>query len=921
MRTDCPPSRAIGGTLALINGTRRALRAIALLCALVVGSVAHAADATYPVSSIRVGYHREVGLPPFEDPAANLAEVAALLDVFVASNPNDPFGVATETVALVRVGDALIGPPGTGTGDASIPATFMALGSLSSSGVAALHASAVRAIAGRVDAILDQARQASGPTPDAANSEALVSLEQLAAALDRLRRDPDDPQRPFELDRIAVRLVQAGDGVLTAAPVGSTAAPMLLPEVAGRLDRTALDAVAGAVREAVMAGRTVQTPEGMRPAIYVFVAPDDASIDASGRDLRPNGDATLPLVVAYVGPADEPAFDVGGFSLVYVLPQAGWSDPEEVARYLDSEVLPAPEEILRRTTVTLYRVTDDAGQPYLVDWHPGAGAVTVEIGSIDPAAPRRMSTAAVRAVVEAVLEQLTDAGLMAVFVNLAPGQLDGWGRPLAPGTQAVALQATPGVVNSVRTVASGDRVPTDDRINHPRHARYRERSPIQPGDPSRAILTRQQLEDYLDLQSRHPNRRVDAAVTPGLTPDSVPADHGAPPPGSIGLDYLVGENKPWLVYLQGGNTGTSQTGYWQERFGFFHSDLFGNDEILAAEYVTSNFVDSQGFSGYFDAPVGELERLRWKVYGTWSEYTASDVGRNFQRFSGSSYGVGGELAWNFFQARKLFVDLVGGLRYFDTKVNNELVLVEGQQDFLVPYVGVRAQRFARDAITDLSVQFEFNLPGATDVSQFELNRLGRLFPSEQWEILRWDLVQSFYLDPLFQRDPRQGTLAHELYFRFRGQYSFNSRLIPQEEGVAGGLYSVRGYPQSVVAGDTLLVANAEYRLHVPYLFGFERNPQPLFGVGEPFRLSPQYGYGSTDWDLMLRAFFDVGQTLQANPLPFEQDSTLLGTGIGFELQLKRNLNIRVDWGFALKDVPGLANAGSNRLSFVGTLAF
>jgi hypothetical protein len=41
-----------------------------------------------------------------------------------------------------------------------------------------------------------------------------------------------------------------------------------------------------------------------------------------------------------------------------------------------------------------------------------------------------------------------------------------------------------------------------------------------------------------------------------------------------------------------------------------------------------------------------------------------------------------------------------------------------------------------------------------------------------------------------------------------------------------------------------------------------------------------------------------------------------------ELLYKRNLNVRLDWGFALEDVDSSGvNAGSNRLHLVCTLLF
>ena len=92
--------------------------------------------------------------------------------------------------------------------------------------------------------------------------------------------------------------------------------------------------------------------------------------------------------------------------------------------------------------------------------------------------------------------------------------------------------------------------------------------------------------------------------------------------------------------------------------------------------------------------------------------------------------------------------------------------------------------------------------------------------------------------------------------------------------------------------------------------------------GEPFRTSPQYVYGHPDWDLILKGFVDIGHSIISEPFSFEDDETLIGAGIGVELLYRRNLNVRLDWGFALDDLEaGDVNSGSNRLHLVATILF
>ena len=127
--------------------------------------------------------------------------------------------------------------------------------------------------------------------------------------------------------------------------------------------------------------------------------------------------------------------------------------------------------------------------------------------------------------------------------------------------------------------------------------------------------------------------------------------------------------------------------------------------------------------------------------------------------------------------------------------------------------------------------------------------------------------------------------------------------------MVGGLHSVRGYAQSILAGDTALLGSIEYRLHVPRLFYPKSRPLLVPFLGE-FRDRPPYVYGSPDWDLILRAFFDVADVRPSHGSAFETAQSIKSVGGGVELQLLRNLNVRFDIGVALDDVPRLASRGS-----------
>lgn len=672
----------------------------------------------------------------------------------------------------------------------------------------------------------------------------------------------------------------------------------------------------------------------------VAVQTSDASVGA------------VEIVASFVGPKAKVSMPVNRFVLKYrggdgsELPLG--TEGEGAATGFD---LPAPADVLKATTVTLYRVQDGDGS-YLTDFAPGAkpeDRVDLRLDTVFEQA-ERFSVGSLQAIFEAITVTLQksedEAGgvaggdLIGVFADADGGQLDlsrGGLDVRDAGAGDFVIKVVPGVVEQVRTIALGERADADNRVNsqEPRFTRLLEKAPFQPSSDTPQVLRERPLREYLDLQSRHPNRRVDAAITAAEpTAQAVPegAVQDAPAwheQGTVGVDFLVTENKPWSIFLQGSNTGVESTGEWQTRLGFFHSDVFENDEIFSIEYVTTNFTDSNAVNAYFDAPIGESEILRWKVFAGYSQYNAADVGFAFADFEGESPLVGGEIAWNVQQWGKTFLDLVGGVSWTDINVFNGLTGDTGDEDFLIPYVGARLQRNNRDATTDFAVYLDFGLGG--DVTQADLNRLGRLFPEKDWQALRWDLAQSFYLDPLFQdpRDIANATLAHELYFRFHGQNSLGNRLVPQFMGTAGGYYTVRGYPTSLAAGDNVYLMTAEYRLHLPQLLGIDPNPQPFMGMGnEPFRLRPQFGYGPTDWDFIVRAFVDAGFVQVVDPLSFENDTDLVGAGFGVELQTYkglayptlRNLSLRLDVGFPLID-PDFTEVDDVQFTFVGTLSF
>jgi hemolysin activation/secretion protein len=558
---------------------------------------------------------------------------------------------------------------------------------------------------------------------------------------------------------------------------------------------------------------------------------------------------------------------------------------------------------------------------------PGVPVVQVRPADVVEGPSVVFHRSAINAIARGVIEALNDRGIIGVFVQIHPEDInDQTGEDLRGGKRGdLRLIVWTGKITGVRTLASGDRLGAmvlanpEARINPDDsvHRRVVNNSPVAAGD----LIRQDKLDDYIFRLNRHPGRRVDVAVAPaGEAPENVV------------LDYLVAESKPWSVYGQISNTGTKSTSEWRERFGFVHNQLSGRDDVLRIDYITSSFDKSNALLGSYELPL-VADKLKMRVYGNASKFKASDVGLADENFEGDQWGLGAEVVGNIYQRRAFFLDAVAGVRFQRVFVRNGVTGDDGQANFLYPYLGLKADRITDSSVTYASAVFEFQSPSVVGTDFDELQSLGRLQPDDNWISLKYDVGHSFYLEPLFERgggarNPLGSTLAHEFAFSARGQHVFNDqRLIPNEEEIAGGLYTVRGYPESVVAGDNLYLFSAEYRFHVPQVFGISQSghigSKEYTMFGPNFRYAPSGPYTRTDWDLIFKAFIDHAEVKNNRPQAGELDHSLTGAGLGMEFQWKRNVSFRMDWGVALNSVEDseTVDSGDNRFHFVLTVLY
>jgi hemolysin activation/secretion protein len=493
-----------------------------------------------------------------------------------------------------------------------------------------------------------------------------------------------------------------------------------------------------------------------------------------------------------------------------------------------------------------------------------------------------------RELAEQIVGDLNARGLIGVYVAPNPDDIDpttGEDKR-APAQTALRLRVYTGRVGAVRTFAADPELDNQERVDRPEHRVIAQRSPV--GPQSSDLLDRKRLDEYVARLNRHQGRFVDVVLTPTLQP------------GRINVDYIVEEERPWSLYSSFSDTGTRDTDRWRQRFGFAHQQLTGLDDVLRVDYVTDGFDDIDAFFGSYDGLIPGtdgtwLDGMRWRFGAARSEYSsevffAGGAGGTDEIFAGETTQLEFGIAQNVYQSGGLFVDLGAGLRWLDVDLTN-LTVYDAKAKFLIPGLTLQLEDTRAGSIRYAALTLE---QASSSGFSEEDDDFGREDLDDSWLALRWNAGIRF--EPWSGRRSGGGRSfvgrLHEIELSTEGQYAFDQRLIPQEQGVIGGLYTVRGYPQSLVAGDSIAIARAEYRYHIP------------------LSLSQGSSFWS-DWNLVLRSFVDMGWAINASgsvtgangvPIRLADDGTeqLTSIGVGAEILIRRNLSLRLDYGIALQ---------------------
>ena len=545
---------------------------------------------------------------------------------------------------------------------------------------------------------------------------------------------------------------------------------------------------------------------------------------------------------------------------------------------------------------------------------PGGGEI-LTLGNLP--ASSRFDAPALRRVAEEVVRWYNARGLYGVwvaFLDLEAGSAGVTDRRAADDHMG-RLVIWASQVAEVRTLARGKRFKPAASVNNRKHRGIITHSPLQPpkGPDQPGSLFRQNvLDDYLHGLSLHPGRLVEASI----------ASSGDP--GKVVLDFLVNESKPWQLFGQVSNFGTEATGLWRTRVGFQDNQLTNHDDILNIDAISTPDFKIYGSFLSYRIPVFRPAKLLARVYGSYGDFLANDASIDTLHYAGKNWLAGTEFTNRLALPHDWQLVSALGANFAHYGIQTRIVttpLVTGFSNFLIPFFSETLSRDAGWWNLSGNLRYEQTVGSFANLSTTNgIASLGRASADANWRSVRWGLNGSIFLEGLFQHGLQAPHLANEISFRLKGRYLFKpgdsqlegARLIPHEQEPIGGVFSVRGYTESVLSADQFVAGSIEYALHFPRLL----KPGPagkFLRDNWAFKWRPAKAQQTPDWDLIGRAFFDYayrqvthlkldeGQTVDDLPL-VDKTLSIAGVGGGLELQLKQNFSLRCDVGMALTEL-------------------
>jgi hemolysin activation/secretion protein len=383
----------------------------------------------------------------------------------------------------------------------------------------------------------------------------------------------------------------------------------------------------------------------------------------------------------------------------------------------------------------------------------------------------------------------------------------------------------------------------------------------------------------------------------------------------IDLDFYVNDNSTYHGVLELNNTGTEETEDLRLFATFQKLNATKHDDMLTLT-VPVSFPDVSvlhSFSLGYNLPYSTGKGGAVSAFGGYSRLDVKEIQDELGLQSDGLFG-GARAFYRLYDSRQRTITISFGGVYRsvsdafvfgdaapeDRKVevapfSMGLAYTEKEPGFL------RGRSFA----SALSI---FNAGGTFGITDEENMQVQRLGADPDYFIQKFQFARLQPLGGHFDETDNQMKRQWVLFARLDLQYADGS-LIPSEQMAAGGMESVRGYPERDVSGDLGVIASLELR--TPVFSGLLTSVKP----------GARIGGSDIDDKIQFVSFVDGGYVQRNEQFAeiAERDFSLLSLGVGMRYSFTQYAQMRLDYGYPLQDTE--TQAFKDKVDGTGRLHF
>ena len=338
--------------------------------------------------------------------------------------------------------------------------------------------------------------------------------------------------------------------------------------------------------------------------------------------------------------------------------------------------------------------------------------------------------------------------------------------------------------------------------------------------------------------------------------------------------------------IHASNAGTETTGKWIIGGTFHHHRFLGMDDDLHLSYSSSDTRESQGLNAKYSYPIVYPEVLGLGVEVGYSMYDASSFAITQIDFDGKTEMLDLSLNWKPLELEHANYQWAYefGLKGERLEAENSLISGRASAKLITPRLALVLLSKGTHLRTQSKIELRRNLRSISGLDRALLGGVDTVDQATRLKVTHLEAVQvgkwlkeNFSAEEFFY-----DWYGHTIFLRVSADLALQSkRHLPQHQFIGGGTGSVRGYPESPIAGDSGYSASLEYRIPVPDI-----------------KLGEELGHLKST----VVPFFDWAETFVNDPLSYESDRSIAGAGIGWEMNFSSGLKARMDFAKPLREI-------------------